>query len=502
MAEIKKEILKLLKSKIQSSSFILLPNFYKSDYFHIKFVWLFLTLVAISWCSWLMSKTIIDYLNYDVITKTEVKYQTLMIFPTITFCHANPYTTDYSRQHLDSLIDWSDPDIPKDFMINYLINYNITNNLTDKYLFGKKIDELIITCSFGLEECNLTEDFEHYYDFELGNCYRFNSGINMNGKKVELKYVNGLFGNLDVQVWIGAAENNYNYFSYTNGLIVFIGNKSDNSLLSNGINVSPGYETKISLERLTIIKKSQPYSYCVENLNKIDSYDSLTYKKSIQQRPNKTYNFMDCYLLCMQKKFGDKCGCQMKYIDLYYYKEMRLCYLNETLRKKDNECFYKNLKSFLKDSKTYLKVCDCPLECEYNFYKYFNSFAEFPTRNYLPYLINTSLVQSMFKNNNDQRFINDSLETFDLIRKSVARIQINYQDMMQTFITEYPKTSPTDLVSSLGGILGLFMGLSFLSFIEIFDFAIQFSFILMKYISGNKKTRTSPNNNLNIENLD
>ena len=120
----------------------------------------------------------------------------------------------------------------------------------------------------------------------------------------------------------------------------------------------------------------------------------------------------------------------------------------------------------------------------------------------MPYLINTSLVQSMFKNNNDQRFINDSLETFDLIRKSVARIQINYQDMMQTFITEYPKTSPTDLVSSLGGILGLFMGLSFLSFIEIFDFAIQFSFILMKYISGNKKTRTSPNNNLNIENLD
>ena len=79
--------------------------------------------------------------------------------------------------------------------------------------------------------------------------------------------------------------------------------------------------------------------------------------------------------------------------------------------------------------------------------------------------MNSSLIKSFYNYN-----LNDSLNTFEMLKKSVARLQINYQEMMQTFITEYPKMQAADLVSSVGGILGLFLGLSFLSFIEIFDF--------------------------------
>jgi len=83
-SENKKQILKILKSKIKSSSFIMLPNINRSEYLQLKLVWLFLSLFSASWCVWFMSKSILDYLNYDVISKTDIKYETHLLFPIIT----------------------------------------------------------------------------------------------------------------------------------------------------------------------------------------------------------------------------------------------------------------------------------------------------------------------------------------------------------------------------------------------------------------------------------
>ncbi len=48
-----------------------------------------------------------------------------------------------------------------------------------------------------------------------------------------------------------------------------------------------------------------------------------------------------------------------------------------------------------------------------------------------------------------------------------------------TEISEIPKTSPVDLLSSIGGSLGLFLGLSFLSFIQVLEIVVE-GFLLMK----------------------
>ena len=477
----KKEILTILKLRLESSSFILLPNIYKSEYNHLKLLWLILTILSTGWCAWFMSRSFVDYFSYDVITKTEVKYESLLIFPVITFCSLNTFNTNYANDYINNLFNSSEPNFTDGFLANYLVNYNITKNLTDKYLFGKRIDELIVNCRFGMNECNLTQDFESYYDFNYGNCFRFNSGKNMNGQKIEKKYATALFGSLDLQFWTGSAQNNYNLLSIDNGLVIFISNETVNSAFTNGINISPGYTTKISLDKLTIIKKPKPYSYCVGNLNFIDSYDSLTYKKLFMVKQGQAYNYRMCYIFCLQRHLGDICQCQLDYLGLTYYNEMRLCLINESLRNQDFRCFSNTLNLILKDSQPFLKICDCPIECEYYFYKYSSSFAEFPSRKYLPYLINAKLIKSIFNNS-----LNDSLDTFDILRKSIARIQIQYEDMMQTFITEYPKIQSADLVSSVGGIFGLFLGLSFLSFIEIFDLLFRFLYTFMKKTKINK----------------
>ena len=45
---------------------------------------------------------------------------------------------------------------------------------------------------------------------------------------------------------------------------------------------------------------------------------------------------------------------------------------------------------------------------------------------------------------------------------------------------EEKKTELTDLVATIGGILGLFTGFSFLSLVEIFEIVFQTTMILLK----------------------
>ena len=60
----------------------------------------------------------------------------------------------------------------------------------------------------------------------------------------------------------------------------------------------------------------------------------------------------------------------------------------------------------------------------------------------------------------------------------MVSINIFYDDLSYTAITEDAKMSQVDLVSNLGGLLGLFIGISFLSFGEIFEALFEIIFIM------------------------
>ena len=56
-----------------------------------------------------------------------------------------------------------------------------------------------------------------------------------------------------------------------------------------------------------------------------------------------------------------------------------------------------------------------------------------------------------------------------VINSSYAEVNIYYTDFRHTLITEIPKTTTDTLWASIGGLLGLFLGTSILSFVEILD---------------------------------
>ena len=50
------------------------------------FLWLIFFILSIGGCFYLISKSIIDYRNYDFITNIKIKYETMVDFPAVTLC--------------------------------------------------------------------------------------------------------------------------------------------------------------------------------------------------------------------------------------------------------------------------------------------------------------------------------------------------------------------------------------------------------------------------------
>ena len=67
-----------------------------------------------------------------------------------------------------------------------------------------------------------------------------------------------------------------------------------------------------------------------------------------------------------------------------------------------------------------------------------------------------------------------SIERFSTpLKGNEIKISVYYESLKYTLISQQPKTLLKDLIPNIGGILGLFIGISFLSFIEIIELFIE-----------------------------
>ncbi len=63
---------------------------------------------------------------------------------------------------------------------------------------------------------------------------------------------------------------------------------------------------------------------------------------------------------------------------------------------------------------------------------------------------------------------------------NVAYFKIFYRSLKYTLITQKPKMLPFDVISNVGGTLGLFVGLSFVSLFEITEMVIEVILIMLR----------------------
>ena len=205
----------------------------------------------------------------------------------------------------------------------------------------------------------------------------------------------------------------------------------------------------------------QPYSECTNN---IDPSASLFVQTIFNT--SYVYHQTDCFNVCFQRYLLEECGCY----DLTYpiwSGNMTPCLTFQEVvcdREAQSAFFSQDVKLICGD--------ECPLECVSITYMNALSLNNYPSEAYASVLVNNQKVR--------ERFDNRTNITYDELKKNLVSVFVYYDDLIYKSYTETSKMSIADLISNIGGTLGLFLGLSFLSFIEIVDVIIHIVCLLLK----------------------
>ncbi len=164
--------------------------------------------------------------------------------------------------------------------------------------------------------------------------------------------------------------------------------------------------------------------------------------------------------MCYQTFLIQNCGC---YAVGYgpSPQNVRPC-VNET----DQRCFNHVLEEFTRSRA--INFCDCPVPCFDTIFHATASLANFPSRAYAEFLVSDPAFTAIYPN--------DTEPSYELIAKRVAAVNIYFNELSETSITESKKMQIQDIISNVGGILGVFLGKNFSLNLHFIKFPRRFYF--------------------------
>jgi len=410
---------------LDSSSLQFLSSPFKSKRILIKIIWfcfLFIFLFTSNYCVYL---NVIDYLKYDSFTSIYEINENESQFPTISMCNQNNKLFDIK-------------------ILNFFFN-------------NQKLKE------------EWANHLELYNDSSYGTCYRFNSGKNMLNQTIPIKYsqTSGYFDGLILHFYLNTSSD-------FGSIIVYFHNHTFKpaTIGYRGYLISSGSFNYFKVKRIFDQKLEYPYNDCFKNVSLLllinDSTVFLSNNKTLIDyfnRKNWTYTQKECLNLCRNLRFNESnnCSCYLNSIDEDIYK---VCYqFNSNASVKS--CVKNYLIGFNSQLSFYCNEY-CPLQCEnYSYDIVMNSQSQ--TLNAGKINAETSILGYGF---NYSQF-----NTYDNYSRTFFAVSVYYDDLKYTLINQQPKIELFGLISNIGGTLGLFLGFTFITLLEIVEYLAEFIFI-------------------------
>lgn len=201
--QIKLKIVKRLSEWSMSTTSHGIPQIVQAKKFYVKVVWAVFLLASIALCAIMVITSVEDFLRFEVTTKIRDKTYDQLTFPTVTICNTNPFVTEDAstflrnvmtrRTNISSYFDDGDDDFghlvnlsdPTQISsIMYLTNHPKFNQ-TLKRSFNYWPERLYKFRFLNIDQ-DVSTNLSWYYHPLYGNCYRFNSGYDLNGNRVEV----------------------------------------------------------------------------------------------------------------------------------------------------------------------------------------------------------------------------------------------------------------------------------------------------------------------------
>ncbi|RUS89276.1 hypothetical protein EGW08_002950 [Elysia chlorotica] len=381
--------------------------------------------------------------HYPIKTVTKITINNDLTFPAVTICNLNQFV----RERL--------PDNPMVETVLYTLSqyggiskhlgffHKVPNldNMTD--VSGEelrrivlhaapRLDDMLLQCSWGAQNVNCQDIFRTLHT-GYGQCYVFN------GPEIEpenlAKSMSG-FSQLRVLLSTG---NNQSYFSKLihAGVKVLLHQPDEMPFpLYQGWYVRPGVAASMAVTRYD--RKCLPYPYKAYSNSYCEDSKAKGYKNRLKRYP--IYSADNCLNECMFEKLEQVCGCRHFFSggDRPYCsaKELLMCYIPSysTLNMHDAE------------------GCGCLRECEDVSYSADLSYATFAT----------SFIQ--------RQAVLDGITLFDeYLDENVIDLRVYFESMNVMEVQQEPELSKWSIIGTVGGQLGLFLGASTLSFVELIE---------------------------------
>jgi hypothetical protein len=176
------------------------------------------------------------------------------------------------------------------------------------------------------------------------------------------------------------------------------------------------------------------------------------------------YDQVFCSSICCQDKLIDACGCCD--IGIPTIRNASYCTSKQQIK-----CLFEFISSFpFLQNNTCKNVCR--KECFKIDYEIEKSILRFPSQNYLNFLHIHEFSSSKFPKEHTK------LEKY--AKKSFLKLMVNYKTVEYTVIEENAQMTFETLLGSIGGQLGLFIGISVLSLMEVIELFFEFFLVFIK----------------------
>uniref|UniRef100_A0A8C8BTP0 Acid-sensing ion channel 1 n=1 Tax=Oncorhynchus tshawytscha TaxID=74940 RepID=A0A8C8BTP0_ONCTS len=442
---------------LKHTTFHGLRHVFLSGSYPRRLAWLLAFLTALALLFTWSSNRVRYLLSSPVHTKAHMVYAKRLVFPAVTICNQNLLLPRRMKKpDIFSAGRWDPPWSPLSRILDFnhflpppLESQPSMQQLLDR--LGHQMEEMLLYCRFQGELCgprNFSTIFTRY-----GKCYTFNSGQDNRPLLVTMKggMGNGLELMLDIQqdeylpVWGETDET-----SFEAGIKVQIHTQDEPPFIDQlGFGVAPGFQTFVSCQEQRLTYLPPPWGDCKSTPIDSDFFSS--------------YSLTACRIDCETRYLVENCNCRMVHMpgDAPYctpeqYKECADPALDFLVERDNDYC-----------------VCETP--CNMTRFGKEMSFVKIPSKASAKYLAK--------KYNKTEQYIADNILVLDIFFEA-----LNYETIEQTKAYEF-----AGLLGDIGGQMGLFIGASILTILELFDYLYE----VIKYKlcrCSNKKHKRSNSN--------
>ncbi|XP_077581401.1 acid-sensing ion channel 1C isoform X1 [Stigmatopora nigra] len=467
----------LTKTKIHGLKCLFSPHKSKMQ----RGAWLMAILVSIALLITWSRNRVLYLLSYPAVTKIHMVWAHKMSFPAVTFCNKNIFRVssltkddlyhsgywmdllyanhtivekslailkESHKRSLLSLLDFNGYTQPPNYQFN-------TTEMMGR--LGHQIEDMLLECRFRGDTCT-AKNFSTIYT-RYGKCYTFNSGLDGNPLLTTLKggTGNGLEIMLDIQqdeylpVWGDTDET-----SYEAGIKVQIHSQDEPPFIDQlGFGVAPGFQTFVSCQQQLLQYLPPPWGDC-----KSTAIDSEYFS---------TYSITACRIDCETRYLLENCNCRMVHMP----GTSTVCTPEQY-----KDCADPALDFLVEKDNDY---CVCETPCNMTRYGKELSMVKIPSKASAKYLAK--------KFNKTEQYIGENLLVLDIFFEA-----LNYEKIEQKKAYEI-----AGLLGDIGGQMGLFIGASVLTILEIFDYLYEvFKDKVLGYCMRKKRPQRCPSDNLDF----